>query len=126
MKRTIRLDDFIQAFRDYDRDYYSLEAYEALFDFHEQLEADCGVEEELDVIAIRGDWTEYNNDQLVFDYGYILDADLWLADHVESEALEQSYSFKALKADYIVDLINELQNRTFVIKLSNSYLVQAF
>jgi len=62
MKKTINLQNFRQAFKDYNRENnFSYEGLEALFNYLEQLEEDTGSTIELDVIAICCDYNEYKN-----------------------------------------------------------------
>ncbi|HHX70977.1 MAG TPA: hypothetical protein GX708_23375 [Gallicola sp.] len=64
MKKTIDKHDFVQEFRNYNReDNFSREGLEALFDYIEQYEEETGLEIELDVIAICCEYTEYENIQ---------------------------------------------------------------
>ena len=61
MYRTINEYEFRQAFKDMDRDYYSYDGYEALY---EHLDEMCSSDDkgfELDVIAICGDFNEYED-----------------------------------------------------------------
>lgn len=66
MKRSVNLSQFIQAFKDYDRDYYTYEAYELIYNELEELTEG---EYELDVIAICGEYDEYTEKDLANDYG---------------------------------------------------------
>lgn len=50
---------FRQEFVNYNRDYYTYEAYEALFDLFE--DTYCDTNWEMDVIAICSEFTEYEN-----------------------------------------------------------------
>lgn len=61
MKRTVTFEMFKQSFKDMDRDYFSNEGYELLFDIYSRIEKDLGEEIELDPIAICCEWTEYNS-----------------------------------------------------------------
>jgi len=62
MKKTINLQNFRQAFKDYNRENnFSYEGLEALFDYLNNLEDDTGSAIELDVIAICCDYNEYKN-----------------------------------------------------------------
>lgn len=70
MKVEIGVSEFRNYFRAMDRDYFSYDGYEALFDHYEQNENYV-----LDVIEICSDWTEYaptiENDalyQAAYDY----------------------------------------------------------
>ncbi len=61
MKKTIDVYQFRDTFKDYDRDDFSYEGYEALFDWFEEYDNCSDTETELDVIAICCDFTEYEN-----------------------------------------------------------------
>jgi hypothetical protein len=59
MKQTIDESDFIRAFTAYGRqDQFSRAGLRALFEYLEQLEQDCEMEIELDVIALCCDYHE--------------------------------------------------------------------
>jgi hypothetical protein len=59
MKTTVNMYDFIEAFRSCDRmDNFSREGLELLFEYLEEYEESCGVEVELDVIALCCDYSE--------------------------------------------------------------------
>lgn len=101
-----------ERFKAYDRDYYSIYGYEALLDFYNEIDEDW----ELDVIAICGDWTEYDSDlscfenDLINDFGYLVED----IDNIPFEDV----------AEYITEALEE---RTTVIKLDNgNLLVMAF
>ena len=121
MKQTIDLYDFMDAFREMDRDYYSYEAYQALFEWYEELDPDF----ELDVIAICCDWTEYTPEELENDYNNILNFDEWKEENIDPDD-PGPYTEEELKEEYIKELVNELERHTTVIKLSDTYLVLAF
>ena len=57
MEKEVTLEMFIDAFKRMDRDYYSYEGYESLYDFFEE----CDPDWEYDVIGICCDYTEYND-----------------------------------------------------------------
>ena len=60
MYTTINENEFIDIFGDYNRsDNFSLAGRAALFNYLEKLEDDMGEEIELDVIALRREYTEY-------------------------------------------------------------------
>lgn len=137
MKKTISSWDFVKAFRDYDRDKnFSNEGLHTLFDYFEQLEEDCGYEMELDVIAICCDWTEYNNDELIFDYSYLLSFENWLEDTFDTESDETYKDIDYCKFQYtdmyIDALIEKLEYYTIVVPVRDfngnikSFLVEAF
>ena len=58
--------DLQNEFKAYDRDYFSLDGYQALLDLFE--ECDCGRNTNLDVIAICCDFTEADPADIVSDY----------------------------------------------------------
>ena len=106
MKQTIYVNDFMQAFRDMGRDYYSYHGYHAMFEFYEELDPDM----EMDVIAICCDWTEYDDEGLISGYGYVLDRDEDMDDD-----------------DYLTALLDALNDETTAINLDNgNYLILAF
>lgn len=61
MKETVTQSRFLEAFRQVRPNQFSRNALVALFDYLDQLEQDLGEEQELDVIAICCDWTEYRD-----------------------------------------------------------------
>ena len=61
MYRTINEYEFRQAFKDMDRDYYSYDGYEALYEFLDEIYSSDDKGYELDVIGICGDFTEYDD-----------------------------------------------------------------
>ena len=58
MKQTIDLHQFREAFQSIRPDNFSYHGLEVLFEYFEELEDDCGVEIELDVIAICCEYCE--------------------------------------------------------------------
>lgn len=78
MKNTVTESEFINSFSDYGRDEnFSYEARKALFEYFTQYEEDCGIEIELDVIAICCEWSEYGTlQELAEDYGFADDLNL--------------------------------------------------
>nr|DAZ42732.1 MAG TPA: hypothetical protein [Caudoviricetes sp.] len=116
MKKTINVNDLCNEFKDYGRDYYSYEGYEALLNYYDEIDPDM----ELDVIAICGDCTEYGDycenvysfSSLIADYGYLINDDI--EDDIPRE-------------DYIEELVEALEKRTTVLKLDNgNYIVFTF
>ena len=62
MKTNVNFDDFVNAFRNMDReDQFSYEGKKALFEYEEQLEEDLATEQELDVIGLCCEYAEYDN-----------------------------------------------------------------
>ena len=87
------------------RDAFSYQAINALFEFEDELSNQNENGVEFDPIAIRCDWSEYDEDELFNDYGYLLDED-------EEQEIDS--------------LVKLLQNKTTVIELKTTYLIQAF
>jgi hypothetical protein len=76
MKTTVNNTDFHDYFIRAGRaNQFSYEGRNVLFDWIEQLDADTGEETELDVIALCCEFAESTVDELVFDYGYLMDED---------------------------------------------------
>ena len=62
MKQTVSVYDFHRAFETYNRkDNFSYEGLNALFEWLESLGDDTGEEQELDVIGLCCDFSEYEN-----------------------------------------------------------------
>ena len=62
MKQTVSLYDFQDAFNNMNRsNNFSYEGIEALYNYINEVEEDCGNEVELDIIAICCEYTEYEN-----------------------------------------------------------------
>ena len=61
MYRTINEYEFRQAFKDMDRDYYSYDRYEALYEFLDEICSSDDKGYELDVIGICCEFTEYDD-----------------------------------------------------------------
>ena len=123
MKKTFYIGNELRdEFGKYDRDYYSLDGYDALLNFYDEIDENM----ELDVIAICGECTEYSNyatcnlDALIGDYGYIYSQEEYLSDNdLTAEEFEQE--------DYIAELINRIEKRTTVLKLKNGgYIIFSF
>ena len=61
MKQTITENQFVDAIIGDDYNNMSYEGAQALFEYIEEYEDSIGEETELDVVAIRCEWTEYEN-----------------------------------------------------------------
>ena len=62
IKKTVTRDDFIRAFTDYDREEnFPKEGRIAVFNYLENLSEDTGEDMEMDFIALRCSYTEYEN-----------------------------------------------------------------
>ena len=99
MITTINENDFIQAFKDMGRDEnFSHEGLQNLFAYYEEYEDSTGEQIELDVIAICCDWTEYESEyELVNAYDMSIKGGL-----------------------------DEIKEKTTVLKVKNHYLVMNF
>jgi hypothetical protein len=72
---------------------------------------------ELDVIAICCDFAEYSVEELMDEYGYLMDGE---------ECIRNSKE-QLIDADGVLEvLLDKLNDRTTVIKFDESYIVQAF
>ena len=117
MKITVDAGMMKDMFRNYDRDYYTYEACEALNDYYDDVDPDA----EFDPIAICCDWSEYGETpcltwkNLLDDYGYLLENE-----YDEEELEEMSEDEKR------ENLIILLEDKTTVIQLSDSVLVATF
>ena len=62
MKKTINYYDFRAEFREFGREeQFTRQGLKALFDYLEELAEDCGIEIELDVIALCCEFVEYDS-----------------------------------------------------------------
>jgi hypothetical protein len=74
MKQTVHNSDFHDAFIKSGREAnFSYQARNILFNWIEQLDADTGEETELDVIALCCEFTDHAMEDVLFDYGYMMD-----------------------------------------------------
>lgn len=106
MKTTLNTWQVADALRADDNANWSSNGSWALAEYLEGLEEDLGEEMELDVVAIRCDYSEYESAfDAATDYGYEFDGD---EDEQEAEALEW------------------LQERTTVVEFDGGVIVQAF
>ncbi len=110
MKQTINNSSFHDAFYKMNRgNQFSYQAREALYDYYIELEEETGEETELDIISLCCEWTEYDDNELINEYGYLVD---------DEEDFEDN--------DELVAAINEqLQDRTTVLS-GNSWVIQNF
>ena len=92
MKTSINFSQFCDAFRDMNRnENFSYDGKRALFEYFEQYEDDCGVEVELDVIALCCEYSEDDMDTIIADYAI---------DVSEAEDDEE-------KAEIVTDYLND-------------------
>ena len=114
--------DLKEEFVNYERDYFSLDGYDALLNFYDEIDENM----ELDVISICGECTEYgkystyNFNDLIDDYGYIYTKSEYLSDNdITSKDFNQE--------DYISELITHIENKTQVLNLKNrDYIIFSF
>ena len=86
MKTTIDKDEFKRAFKRMGREtQFSQYGLEALFDHFEQIEDECGIEIELDVIGICCDYTEATADE--FREMYDIDEDEDVQQYLEENTM---------------------------------------
>ena len=112
MKETVTQSRFLEAFKQVRPNQFSRPALIALFDYLDQLEQDLGEEQELDVIAICCDWTEYA------DPVEAAEAYAWEAPEIpEGEERDDTSYRKALEY---------LQDNTHVIDFEGGVLVLNF
>lgn len=112
MKETVNESRFLQAFKTLRPDNFSRPALVALFDYLDQLEQDLGEEQELDVIALCCEWTEYRDAiEAAEAYG-------WEAPEIpEGEERDDTSDRKALEY---------LQDNTHVVEFEGGILVLNF
>ena len=102
MRGITNFNDFRQAFRDYSKDYgkadqFSYKGLMVLFNYLEELEDDCGVEIEMDVVALCCGYMESSIRNIADKYGLI------------------GYTRKAI--------INELKYKTQVIEIDDDNII---
>jgi aspartate/glutamate racemase len=97
-----------EQFINYNRDNYSYDAYQALYEYYDELE-----DMELDVIAICCDWSELSINQVIRDYSIDLsDITDDNGDIDNSEKLELVMKY--------------LNDRTYAIYTNGGFLFQCF
>ena len=104
MYRTINEYEFEQAFKKMDKDNYSYDGYRALYEFLDEICSSDDKGFELDVIAICGDFTEYEN----------------------LEEFQKEY-YDDVAGDKF-KTIEEIEEETMVIRIedSDSFIIQVF
>ena len=101
MKTTIQLHDFINNTQLSDN--FSHDGLVALFDYLEDYERDCGVEIDFDPIALRCEFTEYNDIKCAYE-NY----------QPENEELTE------------LEMLEYLQDNTKVIEFETGVILQDF
>ena len=69
MIQQVDFNQFVDAFKNMNRDNFTHQGYSVLFEYFETLEADCDMTIDFDVIAICCDYSEYTESQLTNDFG---------------------------------------------------------
>jgi hypothetical protein len=69
MKTTVNFETFANGLKES----FSIEAIEVLFDYFEQYEDSCDCELEYDPVAIRCEFSESTINEIITDYGYMMD-----------------------------------------------------
>lgn len=118
MKMTVDAGMMQHMLKEYNRDYFTYNALKALSDFYDEIKPDI----EFDPIGICCEWNEYGEtpclkwSDFINDYDYLLGIDAWKNEN------NQEYNIYS----YIKALIEILEDKTTVICLDNSVLVQVF
>jgi hypothetical protein len=114
MKQTLMTYQIVDAlYRNKDNG-FSYEGAKALADYLEQLEEDLGEDIELDVVAIRCEYTEYENYQELNDDYNLIDFDKEYPDD-DLEGYEKDNLIKA-----------ELENNTSIIEFDGGIIIQNY
>jgi chaperonin GroEL (HSP60 family) len=95
-------------FKDCDRDYYSLDAYQALYEYYHELD-----DIELDVVAICCDWDELSIDDAISEYS------IDLSNITDDDGEITDVDKEKLVLDYLTD-------RTYAVITSKGILFQNF
>jgi len=111
MKVTVDQTEFVRRFLAIRPSKFSDEALVALFDFLDKEEEDLGEEQELDVIAICSEWTEYGS--------VIVAAEAYGWEDPTPEGGERDSTAERAALEF-------LQDQTAVIELSSGVLVRDF
>ena len=112
MKETVTESRFLDVFRQVRPNQFSRNALVALFDYLDQLEQDLGEEQELDVIGLCCEWTEYT------DPVEAAEAYAWEAPEIpEGEERDDTSDRKALEF---------LADQTHVVEFEGGVLVLNF
>ena len=111
MKIIDTVGELQREFQKMNRDNFSYEGYQGLLDLMEDLYGD--EPQELDVIALDSDFTEMSTDEIIHDYGYLIDFD----ERQEDEDRD----------NLITELLHEIESDTIIRELStDTYLIAMF
>lgn len=111
MSLVIKLDKYKmqEIFAECERDYYSLEGYEAILDLFE--DCDCGKDTDLDVVAICCDFSECDPYDLINNYDNI-------------DEIAECYNGGDIDTEKLLCALN---NHTWAVELANgNILIQNF
>ena len=110
VKKIYDAEDLKEEFKAMNRDYYSLEGYQAIIDMFEETEEPT----ELDVIAIACEFAEETPEEVSENYGYTFDGGkTW------SECIESGIDY-----DELMDaLMDHLNYHTYAIDLGNGNIL---
>lgn len=106
MKITLNKTSFVSEIKKIRLDNFSVAALEMLFDWYEEMERDCDIQLEFDPIAICCDWSEYDEVDLIEEFGG--QAGIYGEDAT------------------VENLIDWLRDETYVIEMCGSVLVMTF
>ena len=106
--KTFDANDLLQEFKDWNRDYYSYEACEAMVQFFE--ETDCDHNTELDIVALCCDFNEASPEDILNDYDHLSEFE-----DVVSEDGD-------IDEDALLDALNYY---TWAVKLDNGNILYA-
>ena len=113
MIKELSLNDFVREFKDYNReDNFSYEGLEQLYNYYSEFE-----NFKIDVIAICCDWCEYDDDELLNQYGDELEFKEFKEDN------KDCYEDDEYLEEYIKEVVQELERQAQIIKLSEGYLI---
>lgn len=116
VKTIMNAEELKREFQAYNRDYYSYEACQAIIDFFE--ETGNGEPQELDIIALCGDFNEETSEDIKNDYDYLWQG--YLGNNTENPAELTSEEEKELFESF-------LNWHTWAIETTeNTYLYLAF
>lgn len=114
MKEEINFSQFCDRFIDMNRnDNFTYDGKKALFDYLEELENDCDVEYDLDVIALCCEYNEYSNlKEYLVDYN--------------TDVEEEDYNGDV--NDYENAILEEIRNKTTLITVGHDdgFIIQAY
>ena len=117
MKMTIDAGMALEMFKSWNRDYFTYEALETLINYYDEIDPDM----EFDAIAICCDWNEYGDTPCLTWEAFISDYSCLLENEYEPEEIE-----KMTEEEKKIAICDALEDRTTVIHLSDSVLVEAF